>query len=165
MKDESYGRGDCPPRRQVDVLAHGRRSVLQRRYLARCATVLLLWLGVAGLAVRGHPLSSAAFAAEPLRFSIMIKNRNVEASHKTLRVAQGTTVELTFTTDEAAELHLHGYDHMLAVAPAAPAVLRLDATIAGRFAIEAHRFGGGAAEAGTRRYAHVVLFYLEVYPW
>ena len=138
--------------------------MLRAAWHTRRAAVLLLWLGVAGLALRSHPLSHAALAAEPLRFLIAIKYRKVDGNQKTLRVTQGTTVELTFTTDEAVELHLHGYDRLLAVEPTLPAVLRLDATIAGRFAIEAHRFGGIAPAAGTRRHAHVVLLYLEVYP-
>ena len=50
------------------------------------------------------------------------------------------TVELEFTGDEAAELHLHGF--------------------AGRFPLEAHAFGGG----GGRRHMHSVVLYLEVLP-
>jgi hypothetical protein len=112
----------------------------------------LLAVGLIGLFVLGPALS-----AEP-RFSIAIKGRKVDAAQSTIRIAQGTTLELAFTADETVELHLHGYDRLLTVEPGTVAVLRLDARIAGRFAIEGHRFGGGQ----PRR--HIVLLYLEVHP-
>jgi hypothetical protein len=102
--------------------------------------------------------SEPAKTAEPVRFSIAIKNRKVDA--KRIRAKQGDVLELTFTSDEPAELHLHGYDKLVTVAPNAPAVLRLDAKIAGRFPIEAHKFGTGSQSKG----GHVALLYLEVYP-
>jgi hypothetical protein len=102
--------------------------------------------------------SEPAKAAEPVRFSIAIKNRKVDA--KRIRAKQGDVLELTFTSDEPAELHLHGYDKLVTVAPNAPAVLRLDAKIAGRFPIEAHKFGTGSQSKG----GHATLLYLEVYP-
>jgi hypothetical protein len=103
-------------------------------------------------------VSSAAEA----RFSITIRGRSVDPAHMTVRVTQGMTVELTFTADETVELHLHGYDRTLTVRPGEAAVMRLDAKIAGRFAIEGHRFGGGGS--GGRARSHVVLLYLEVHP-
>jgi hypothetical protein len=99
-----------------------------------------------------------ACAAELQHFAIAITNRKVEPAHKLIRVSRGDILEIEFSTDEPAELHLHGYDKLIKVAPAAPVVLRLDATIAGRFSIEAHGFGSG--KSGR----HVVLLYLEVYP-
>ncbi len=104
--------------------------------------------------------SEPAKAAEPVRFSIAIKNRKVDAAQKRIRAKQGDVLELTFTSDEPAELHLHGYNKLVTVAPNAPAVLRLDAKIAGRFPIEAHKFGSSAGSKG----GHVTLLYLEVYP-
>jgi hypothetical protein len=102
--------------------------------------------------------SEPAKTAEPVRFSIAIKNRKVDA--KRIRAKQGDVLELTFTSDEPAELHLHGYDKLVTVAPNVPAVLRLDAKIAGRFPIEAHKFGSSTGSKG----GHVALLYLEVYP-
>ena len=100
-----------------------------------------------------------ARAAELQRFAITIRNRKVEPAQMLIRVTRGDALELEFLTDEAAELHLHGYDKLIKVAPAAPAVLRLDATIAGRFSLEAHGFASD--ESGQR---HIVLLYLEVHP-
>jgi hypothetical protein len=102
----------------------------------------------------------AAYAAEPVRQSIVIRNRKVEGGQNVIRVAQGDTVELEFTGDEAAELHLHGYDRLLKLQPGLPAVLRIEARIAGRFPLEAHAFGAG----GGRRHTQNVVLYLEVLP-
>ena len=101
---------------------------------------------------------------EPVRYSIAIKNRKVDASVERIRVAQGDVLELEFTSDERAELHLHGYDELVTVAPGVPAVLRLDANIAGRFSIEAHNFAGNASGRRASARSHEVLLYLEVYP-
>jgi hypothetical protein len=110
-----------------------------------------------GLSVLG---AAQAFAQEPARFSIAIQDRKIDPGQKTLRVTQGQAVELAFSTDEMAEVHLHGYDQLLIVQPGAPAVMRVQAKTAGRFAIEAHRFGNDSSR--SRR--HVVLLYLEVHP-
>jgi len=107
-----------------------------------------------------RPWEHAAYAAEPVRQSIVIRNRKVDGGPNVIRVAQGDTVELEFTGDEAAELHLHGYDRLITLAPGRPAVLRIEATIAGRFPLEAHAFGTG----GGRRHMHSVVLYLEVLP-
>ena len=71
-------------------------------------------------------------------------------------------LELAFAADETVELHLHGYDRHLTVRPGEEAVMRLDAKVAGRFAIEGHRFGGSAGGSASR--GHVVLLYLEIHP-
>ncbi|PWT88620.1 MAG: hypothetical protein C5B56_08450 [Proteobacteria bacterium] len=103
-------------------------------------------------------IGNDAGAGEFRRFAIAIKNRKVDVAQKLIRVTRGDTLELEFSTDETAELHLHGYDKLIKVDPATPAVLHLDASIAGRFSIEAHGFG--SARSGY----HVLLLYLEVHP-
>jgi Multicopper oxidase len=112
------------------------------------------------MAVVGLIIFSPAqtFAQEPTRFSIAIQARKVDPSQKTIRVTQGQAVELAFKADEMVEVHLHGYDQLLTVQPGSPAVMRVQAKTAGRFAIEAHRFGNDS------RRRHVVLLYLEVHP-
>ncbi|MSP31454.1 MAG: hypothetical protein EXR03_01345 [Pseudolabrys sp.] len=120
-------------------------------------------VGLIGLIIFG-PLSpqSEVFSAEPARFSIAIKGRKVDATQRTIRTTQGTALEIDFTADEAVELHLHGYNQLLTIKPGSVAVMRLHAKIAGRFAIEGHRFGSGAG--GARSHGHTVLLYLEVHP-
>jgi hypothetical protein len=106
--------------------------------------------------------SSQASSAEAERFSIVIRGRSVEGPQRTIRATQGTMLELAFAADETVELHLHGYDRHLTVQPGGEAVMRLDAKLAGRFPIEAHRFGGSAGGSPSR--GHVVLLYLEIHP-
>jgi hypothetical protein len=129
--------------------------------LAIVAMVLTCTVTRAAPAPRDAPAETAR-TAEPVRFAVAIKNRKVDAAQKQIRVRQGDVLELAFTSDERAELHLHGYDRLLTVEPGAPAILRLEARIAGRFSIEAHGFGDGSG--GRRGSGHVVLLYLEVYP-
>jgi hypothetical protein len=105
---------------------------------------------------------SQVSSAEAERFPIVIRSRSVDGPHRTIRATQGTRLELAFATDETVELHLHGYDRHLTVRPGEEAVMRLDAKIAGRFAIEAHRFGAPADSSPSR--GHVVLLYLEIHP-
>lgn len=54
------------------------------------------------------------------------------------RVPLGHTVNLRVTSDEADEVHLHGYDLTLEVGAGTPAVLTFDATIPGVFEAELH---------------------------
>jgi len=105
---------------------------------------------------------SRVAAAEVARFSIVIRARSVDSAQRTIRATQGAMLELAFDADETVELHLHGYDRILTVHPGEEAVMRLDAKVAGRFAIEAHRFEGPAGGSASR--GHVVLLYLEIYP-
>jgi hypothetical protein len=124
-------------------------------------TTTLVAVGLLGLAFGLLGPRSEVFSAEPARFSIAIQGRKVDPAQKTIRVIQGAALELEFTADETVELHLHGYDQHLMVQPGSVAVMRLDAKIAGRFAVEGHRFG---SDAGGGRSRHHVMLYLEVHP-
>src|SRR5262249_60136109 len=127
---------------------------------AALAVLAVIGLTAAGtVGARGQQ----AVQAEPLRFSVAIKKRAVDAAQQQITVHQGDALELTFTCDEAAELHLHGYDKLVNVTPDAPAKLSLKADIAGRFSLEAHRFGGAGGNASKARRGHAALLYLHVY--
>jgi hypothetical protein len=110
------------------------------------------------------PSGLAAEAVKPIRISVAIRNRSLaNPVQKDIRITQGDVLELVFTTDEPAELHLHGYDIYLNVVPGTPAVLRVDAKIAGRYALESHRFGSVATEP-RGAHDHLVLLHLSIYP-
>ena len=96
------------------------------------------------------------------QFRIDITDRKVEAAPNVVRVSQGETVEIVLTSDEAAELHLHGYDLKLSLTPNMPGTLRFTAKIAGRFPLEAHRFGAGSSSGRHR--GDGPLLYVEVHP-
>ena len=71
-----------------------------------------------------------------------------KADRGTVRVTQGEQVEITLSSDQPAELHLHGYDLSAQPEPGMPGTFSFVAKIAGRFPVEAHRMGpagkGGA---------------------
>lgn len=92
-------------------------------------------------------------AAEQKRFTVDIKGGHVAKDKRTLRVTEGDNVEIEFTSDRFMTLHLHGIDMEATVSPGKPSVMRFDATVAGRFPVEAHGKG-----------AHGGLVYVEVYP-
>lgn len=108
--------------------------------------------------------NAAAESGDFRRISAAIRDGKIDPEHGVIRLSQGETVEIVFTSDETAELHLHGYDLTLTLEPGMPGVLRLDATIAGRFAIEAHRSGHDNDASERRGSGHATLLYLEVYP-
>ena len=99
-------------------------------------------------------VASPAHAANQV-FEIVIADGELVDSADTIRVSQGDHVQVTLTSDDALDLHLHGYDREVTVTPQSPALLELEATISGRFPVEVH---GGGHDHGH------VLFYLEVYP-
>lgn len=96
-----------------------------------------------------------ADAVQPKRFALSIVDGKLVAASDTIRVKQGDDVELRWSSDKPMELHLHGYDIEVNVAPGEPAVMSFKAKIPGRFPIEAH---------GQDRGHHRAVSYLEVLP-
>jgi hypothetical protein len=131
----------------------------QSTALLLAATILLL---TASALVRGIAPPATAQMATAKQFSFAIKQRKLDAADKVVRVVKGDAVELVFTGDEPAELHLHGYDIKLDLKANEPGKIQFTATIAGRFPLEVHRFGTGT-KAGR---SHVTgpLLYVEVLP-
>ena len=133
--------------------------------IPRMAMILcgVLTLAIFGAnAVPGLMSPAVAQSASPRQFAIAIKDRKVEAAASLLRVSQGDTVEIMLTSDEAAEMHLHGYNILLSLTPNVPGTIKFTAKIAGRFPLEAHRFG--AAPGSQRHRGAGPLLYVEVLP-
>jgi hypothetical protein len=63
---------------------------------------------------------------------------------------KGDRVVLQVRSDEADEVHVHGYDLYRDVAPGAPARLAFVADVPGRFAVELHHHGTQIAELTIR---------------
>jgi hypothetical protein len=117
-------------------------------------------------------------------FELSIEQRRVEVTDDTIRVRQGQRVQLSWSTDEAASIHLHGYDIRASLEPGSPVVWEFEANAAGRFPIEAHGFGHAEKAAETHdqsdhsnhedhsaqlptsaaESAETTLLYFEVYP-
>lgn len=94
------------------------------------------------------------------RFDLVISERKLQLDEKIIRVSQGESVELVWTSDEAAELHLHGYDIGFKISPEGPAIVTFKAHATGRFPVTSHGFGGSNGDEN----GHQALLYLEVYP-
>jgi hypothetical protein len=99
--------------------------------------------------------------AEPQTFSLEIRGRKVVGTTRTLRVKQGETVLLRWTTDEAVVLHLHGYDIEAGVKPGVVAELTFKAHATGRFPITSHGYGEHTHAGG---HGETALVYIEVLP-
>jgi len=112
---------------------------------------LLLVLGAALCALPSGP-AAAAEEGSPRRFDLHLAGDGTVHEQRTLRVSRGDLVEIEIRSDAPAELHLHGYDLSAHAAPGAPATMRFEARVTGRFPIERH---------GD---AHGVVLYLEVHP-
>jgi len=126
----------------------------------RClATVGGIWLC---LAISGLSPILASDAEDqnraPNRHEITIENREVVLDGNVVRVTQGDDVELVWTSDEAVELHLHGYDVALELAADEPGTMSFNARATGRFPVTSHGF------SGEHDHGHSTLLYLEVYP-
>lgn len=99
------------------------------------------------------PGNGLAKPIERRTIDLEIRKRKVTAvKNKTIRLTEGETVQLNWTTDKAVELHLHGYDVEVTVEPGRAAPMTFRAHTAGRFPVSAHGFG------------HRTILYLEVLP-
>src|SRR5262249_14484552 len=99
-------------------------------------------------------IAGAAAAASSQSFSVQLVGGRVKGD-ETLKVHQGDQVQMRRSSDQPMELHLHGYDLDVKVAPPAPALLSFKATVAGRFPMHEHREGAGN---------HRAVLFVEVYP-
>jgi heme/copper-type cytochrome/quinol oxidase subunit 2 len=115
---------------------------------------LILCLGLSLVAV-------PTTRAETQTFNLEIRARKVVGTTRTLRVKQGETAILRWTTDETVALHLHGYDIEQVVMPGTPAELTFKAHATGRFPITAHGFGGHGHKGA---HDETTLAYIEVLP-
>ena len=125
------------------------KIVTRRIWLAGLAAGLLMFPA-------GHQPASAQDDGKRT-IEVRIENRHVAADMRTIRITEGETVELRWTSDEAVELHLHGYDLKAEARPGAPAVMTFEAYAAGRFPVTNHGWGDGG-------HGHDALTYLEIYP-
>jgi FtsP/CotA-like multicopper oxidase with cupredoxin domain len=102
-----------------------------------------------------------AGSAETQTFTLEIRARKLVGASRTIRVKQGDTVTLRWSTDEPITLHLHGYDIERVIKPEAPAELAFKAHATGRFPVTVHGFGDHAHKGG---YGESTLLYVEVLP-
>ena len=140
-----------PPRNR------GRAVCLGGRSMEACRRTWLVWLAVGSF--MPSALIRVAFAQETSQRIIeaRIENREVVVPGEAIRITEGDVIELVWTSDEATELHLHGYDLEIHVRPNEPATMVIEAYATGRFPITSHGWDEGG-------HGHDALTYLEVYP-
>jgi hypothetical protein len=97
------------------------------------------------------PPETAPPAAEPLVAEYRLERGQRVEGPEVIRARQGDLLGIDVTSDQADELHLHGYDLSADLKPGEPARLRFSASLTGRFELELHHH-------------HTVLAVLEVLP-
>jgi hypothetical protein len=101
-----------------------------------------------------------AAQAEELTFDLRIESGRVPDKMRLVRVKQGDTVRLRWTTDRTVVLHLHGYDIEKKVEPGAIAEMSFAARATGRFPVEVHAL----KKDGGKAHGEAPLVQIEVYP-
>lgn len=98
--------------------------------MTRICTALLLLL----CAIAPHHAEAADVA-----FDLTIEKGRVPQKMRLIRVTQGDSVRLRWTSDRPIVLHLHGYDIETHVVPGAVAEMAFTARATGRFGVEEHK--------------------------
>ena len=91
---------------------------------------------------------------------LVIKSR-VVIGDKVIKVTQGHSTVLRWSTNETVSLHLHGYNIKTMATPSKPSSMNFLARATGRFAVTSHGFGQNAGHHGHGKSA---LVYVEVHP-
>ncbi|MEO3782952.1 hypothetical protein ABGB12_06475 [Actinocorallia sp. B10E7] len=89
--------------------------------------------------------TESAAAGEPAFDGTLVKvdinGSKVAPRPSTHKVAKGDKVRIEVTSDEADELHVHGYEKTAALKPGETAVVEFTADSSGRFEVETHDSG------------------------
>ncbi len=99
--------------------------------------------GVDGEPLRAQASIEASGDAAPADVVIVGSWTDGEIQFDELRyeVEQGSTVEIRFTSDQAEEIHVHGYDYLAEVGPGQIGVIVFEADSRGTFEVELERSG------------------------
>ena len=117
----------------------------------------LAWLGAISMVPSVMIQAAVGQARARKVIDVRIENRRIVAPEGAIRIVEGDAVELRWVSDEAVELHLHGYDKKLRLRPGVPAAMPITAHATGRFPITSHGWG-------KHGHGHAALTYLEVHP-
>jgi hypothetical protein len=123
---------------------------------------LLLAVAVFGIPFSVANTDSAELVEDVKVFNLHIEKRHIKSGLKKIVVKQGQQVKIIWYTDEAVDIHLHGYDIELRVTANEPAEMNFKARATGRYPITNHGFGERSGQGGKAH--HGALLYLEVYP-
>ncbi len=95
-----------------------------------CLLTVLLGLTLVGCSSTQAPTS--------VQVAITIKDGRVTPNGEAVSVAKGGTVTITVTSDQADEIHVHGYDKSIKVTPGTPVQVQFVADQTGVFEVESH---------------------------
>jgi hypothetical protein len=73
--------------------------------------------------------------------NVTVANGKVNPSGASIKVKAGETVLITAVSDADDELHIHGYDKELELAPGKPQSVKFTANMKGTFEVETHKSG------------------------
>jgi hypothetical protein len=104
--------------------------------------------------------SFAAGHAAELTFELRIEKGKVAQAMRLVRVKQGDSVKLRWTSDRPIVLHLHGYDIERKVEPGMLAEMSFLARATGRFSVEEHK----PDAKGGHSHGEAALVRIEVLP-
>jgi hypothetical protein len=100
-----------------------------------------------------------ATSADEVIYDLRVERGHVPASMRLIRVKQGDTVRLRWSSDRTMILHLHGYDIERKVGPGAATEMRFTARATGRFPVSVHKPQQDGGHTHDPPLVHV-----EVYP-
>ena len=126
------------------------REISWRRSLAAFLGLFML-SGLAG--------SAAEDSSEIVKFDLVLQGYELSGAENVVRVHQGDRVEIRWSTDAPATVHLHGYDIELQLSLGGAGLMAFEANATGRFPIELH----GGHEQGDAHHGGA-LMHLEVHP-
>ena len=132
-------------------------SPLARRGAARGMCGMLPTLTIAVGLMLG---STAGVRAADLTFDLKIQGGRVPQTMRLVRVKQGDTVKLRWTSDRPIALHLHGYDIERTVEPGTVSEMAFVARATGRFSVEEHK----PDAKGGHSHGEAALVRIEVLP-
>ena len=106
-----------------------------------------LWLGLIGVLVlaglfflvkpKTPPSNSASQnTSQDKIFNLVIQNKKIVSGDETLQVKEGDQITINVLSDEADELHVHGYDKSVDLEASKSAQLMFSANLTGRFPYE-----------------------------
>src|SRR5262245_240883 len=122
---------------------------------AVCGTLCVL--AITAILLLGF--SDSARAAE-LTFDLKVQGGRVPQSMRLVRVKQGDTVKLRWTSDRPIVLDLHGYDIEKKVEPGRVGEMVFFARATGRFSVEEHK----PDAEGAHSHGEAALVRIEVLP-
>ena len=114
----------------------------------------LTWLGLG--------FDGTARSEDRRVIKLTLRKKKIDGGARTIRVTQGDEIELHWTADQPASLHLHGYDLHASPAPGAPSKMSFSANVTGRFPITSHEIVGMHGHVGG--HGERILIYLEIHP-